>query len=138
MQTYLPYPSVQHSVQCLETSDLLDQASVTFSILSGRGRTLPAARMWKGYSQALNLYHNEVVREYVRRTGSSDYPTFQVGEVTLPPWFGSPSIHASHRSNLLRKNPDWYGQFGWSESPNLEFVWPDTNLSPESLFSMFE
>jgi hypothetical protein len=41
-----------------------------------------------------------------------------------PPWLGNESFHASHRSNLLRKNPAWYSKFGWSESDNLEYVWP--------------
>lgn len=41
-----------------------------------------------------------------------------------PPWFGSEDVHASHRSNLLRKDPVHYGRFGWSEPPCLPYVWP--------------
>lgn len=40
------------------------------------------------------------------------------------PWLGDPAFHASHRSNLLRKNAEHYGAFGWTESPDLEYVWP--------------
>jgi hypothetical protein len=25
---------------------------------------------------------------------------------------------------LLRKAPEWYGQFGWRESADLPYVWP--------------
>jgi hypothetical protein len=25
---------------------------------------------------------------------------------------------------LLRKSPEWYGQFGWSENPETPYVWP--------------
>lgn len=33
-------------------------------------------------------------------------------------------MHASHRSNLLRKEPEYYTQFGWTEPPDLPYVWP--------------
>lgn len=33
-------------------------------------------------------------------------------------------MHASHRSNLLRKEPEHYTQFGWTEPPDLAYVWP--------------
>jgi hypothetical protein len=41
-----------------------------------------------------------------------------------PPWLGDNTFHASHKSNLLRKDPVWYGQFGWSEPTDLPYVWP--------------
>jgi hypothetical protein len=44
--------------------------------------------------------------------------------VALPPWFGRDEFHAAHRANLLRKDPEYYGQFGWTESPDMEYVWP--------------
>lgn len=42
----------------------------------------------------------------------------------MPPWLGDSDFHASHRSNLLRKDPEYYGEFNWTESPDLEYVWP--------------
>lgn len=45
----------------------------------------------------------------------------------MPPWFGREDFHASHRSNLLRKHPDWYRQFGWYEPDDLPYVWPVRN-----------
>jgi hypothetical protein len=42
----------------------------------------------------------------------------------IPPWFGDDKFHASHRSNLLRKDPVWYGKYGWIEPNNLPYVWP--------------
>jgi hypothetical protein len=41
-----------------------------------------------------------------------------------PAWLGDESIHASHRSNLIRKDPKFYAQYGWSEGPDLPYVWP--------------
>jgi hypothetical protein len=45
-------------------------------------------------------------------------------EEPKPPWLGLEIYHASHRSNLLRKDPVWYGKFGWIESPDLPYYWP--------------
>jgi hypothetical protein len=47
------------------------------------------------------------------------------GEAVSPPkWLGNADFHASHRSNLLRKEPSHYSQFHWVESPDLPYVWP--------------
>ena len=42
---------------------------------------------------------------------------------------GDPAFHASHRSNLLRKDPTYYGAFGWAEDATLPYVWPVTKDS---------
>jgi hypothetical protein len=42
----------------------------------------------------------------------------------MPPWLGDEAFHAAHRSNLLRKAPEYYRSF-WPEEPDdLEYVWP--------------
>jgi hypothetical protein len=41
-----------------------------------------------------------------------------------PWWFGDDSFHASHRSNLLRKDSIYYGQFDWHEPNDLPYIWP--------------
>lgn len=87
----------------------------------------PAAKMWCGYEQALALYYQNVVAEWIRRGYNNTMPllnTESLGDPTYPPWFGDEAFHASHRSNLLRKDPDWYGQFGWTEPSDLPYVWP--------------
>ena len=47
-----------------------------------------------------------------------------------PPWFGDDAFHASHRSNLLRKNPEHYGKLGWTEPDNLPYIWPQSKVLP--------
>jgi hypothetical protein len=44
--------------------------------------------------------------------------------IAMPLWLGDPAVHAGYRSNLLRKDPEHYGRFGWSEPPDLPYVWP--------------
>jgi hypothetical protein len=51
-------------------------------------------------------------------------PTFsRHGEVD-PPWMGRPDIHVSHQSNLVRKDPEFYGPIFAGVSADLEYVWP--------------
>ncbi len=82
--------------------------------------------MWEGYTTALTLYMNLCIREWVRRGYKNNMPEEYVdnGSLVYPSWLGDAEFHASHRSNLLRKDKEWYGQFGWEESPDLPYVWP--------------
>jgi len=81
--------------------------------------------MWTGYEPALRLYRNAMIREWVARGYNNTMEiTRSGGRVRMPPWLGDQSLHASHRSNLLRKEPDFYRQHGWGESPDLPYIWP--------------
>lgn len=42
-----------------------------------------------------------------------------------PWWWGDEKFHSSHRSNLLRKDPKHYRQFGWTDDPTKDYYWPD-------------
>ncbi len=90
----------------------------------------PAVAMWRGHPWSLAEYGLAVCAEWARR-GYKDNGT--VAELQCfnlkpnspkPPWLGRADFHASHRSNLLRKNPKYYSQFGWTESADLPYVWP--------------
>lgn len=94
----------------------------------------PATRMWRDHEVALCWYAIAICREW-RRRGYKDslLPQFEEAfgrichrdtKITDPNWLGWDSFHASHRSNLLRKNREWYSQFGWTEPSDLEYVWP--------------
>jgi len=37
---------------------------------------------------------------------------------------GNKDFHASHRSKLLFKDPEWYSQWGWVEDDDMEYFWP--------------
>jgi hypothetical protein len=87
--------------------------------------------MWGTHEHALVVYQTAICREWTSR-GYKDTcmgKTLELAEqitwlTTWPSWLGDRELHASHRSNLLRKNPDHYGQFGWTEPDDLEYVWP--------------
>jgi len=136
MQTFLPYPDFAESARVLDRLRLGKQRVECLQLLRallvpGAGwANHPAAKMWRGYAGALAAYGRAVVAEWTAR-GYRDTCGAKITElagaapVTMPPWLGRPDFHASHRGNLLRKSPEWYGQFGWTESPELPYVWPE-------------
>lgn len=89
----------------------------------------PAAKMWVGYEKELCAYGIAICQEWIRR-GFKDTCLGKIqdflknfSDCPKPPWLSN-VLCASHRSNLLRKNSTWYGQFGWTEPPDLPYVWP--------------
>jgi hypothetical protein len=133
MQTFLPLPNMKNSLKSLDSRRLGKQRVEAYQILNillGRTSTNgwknhPAVKMWKGYENALKLYFNKSVKLWVAR-GYKNNMKFEVieGKIILPPWFGDKNFHASHRSNLLRKDYVYYSKLGWQESLDLEYVWP--------------
>lgn len=132
MQTFLPYPDFRESARVLDPSRLGNQAyNEAVILLEGGWFHHPAAAMWRGYRYSLCNYILACDEELTER--GSRVPWLRPYVLMLrdrltdkgpPPWLGSPEFHASHRSNLLRKDAVWYGQFGWIEPDNLEYVWP--------------
>lgn len=135
MQTFLPYPGFAESARVLDDIRLGKQRVEAFQIvrtLAGvtKGwRHHPAVKMWRGHEDALVDYGLAMCVEWTNR-GRADTVHGKLLEhrsdrdAAPPPWLGDPGFHASHRSNLLRKDPQWYGQFGWAESDDLPYVWP--------------
>jgi hypothetical protein len=146
MQTFLPFRSFTASAQVLDYRRLGKQRVECKQLLSAlryevRDGILvatpdskagwqnhPAAKMWRGYEMALAEYQLIMIQEWIQRGYKNTIQAInpsQVGDhYPDPPWLGDEAFHASHRSNLLRKDPKHYGQFGWTESPDLEYVWP--------------
>ena len=139
MQTFLPYPDFRVSAKCLDPKRLGKQRVEAHQILktltSGGGwEHHPAVLMWKGYEDALSLYMSEMVVEWVTRGYNNTLPIHVLSHrVKLPVWFGDPKFHASHRSNLLRKDAAWYSKFGWTEPDDLPYVWPVRYERPKEI-----
>lgn len=132
MQTFLPLPDMGESVKVLDNKRLGKQRVEALQILNAlqgksRGwRNHPAVRMWEGYEDALSTYHNLCILEWVYRGFRNNMRLMEEvgGHPVMPDWFGIPEFHASHRSNLLRKDPGFYGWFGWAEPDNMPYYWP--------------
>ena len=132
METFLPYPSFTQSAQVLDYKRLGKQRVEAMQLLNGLlGKAKsgwmnhPAAKMWRGYEEALGLYMNMMIMEWKRRGYKNTMEYYISGNaIVMPPWFGDEDFHSSHRSNLLRKNPEFYGQYGWMDDPSKPYIWP--------------
>lgn len=137
VNTFLPYPDIERSVATLDNKRLGKQRVECHQILGilldwptkdGKKRTgwrnHSATRMWRGYPDALKVYMDASVKEWVRRGMNNSYELWNFSDVEMPPWFGSAFFHRTHRQVLLFKDFDHYSQFGWEEEPKHEYFWP--------------
>ena len=136
MQTFLPYPSFEETAAILDYRRLGKQRVEAFQIHTiitqpdyrGHWVNHPAVKMWRGYENALKLYVNVMIAEWVRRGYRNTMLSYnidrEVDDMLLPWWLGDPLFHDSHKSNLLRKFPEYYSQFHWDVPDDLPYVWP--------------
>ena len=139
MQTFLPYPDFNKSARCLDRLRLGKQRVETIQLLRAilsptptGWSNHPATKMWHSHPWTLAYYGMTMCVEWQKR-GYQDTCLFKIIDLakhierTLerPSWLGDPAFHASHRSNLLRKDPIHYSQFGWTEPSDLPYLWPE-------------
>jgi hypothetical protein len=150
VQTFLPYPDFEQSARALDRKRLGKQRVECIQVLRGLLRAdygwrhHPAVKMWRGYEEALARYAFtccEVWTELgfadtcaatimadLREAGISQVRSQEaLAEAgALPPWLGDEEFHRSHRSALLRKDPDFYGERFTDVPDDLDYVWPVT------------
>jgi len=137
MQTFLPYEDFTLSAQVLDRQRLGKQrveALQIYNVLVGnltkKGKPYtgwlnhPAVLMWDGYVEALLLYKNKMIEEWLAR-GYRNTMEWVILEdsIEMPPWLGDDRVHASHRSNLLRKDLEYYSKYKWEEPIDMEYYW---------------
>lgn len=142
MNTFLPYEDFDASARCLDNKRLGKQrieARQILLVLKGMSKgwaNHPAVAMWRGHEEALSAYYNAVLREWIARGHRNSMPFEPVdGSYLKPPWLGLPAVHAAYRARLLRKEPIWYGRFGWTEEPADDFDWTLMYTAPPSVHS---
>jgi len=154
MQTFLPDSDFYRSARTLDRARLgkqrveCKQLLLALGVSAGEHRPVrskaehqssswshhPAAKMWRGYEHCLAYYGMVMASEWISR-GYRDslHPQFKAiwdyKVVQFPRWYRDREllerVCSSHRSNLLRKDPEWYGKFNWKEPDNLPYVWPN-------------
>lgn len=137
MQTFLPLQNFAASARSLDNRRLGKQRVETLQILNALTnpsygwQNHPAVKMWRGHTAHLVIYGLAICGEWINRgfndTCSAKIAAFMPSgheALTPPSWLGDEPFHASHRSNLLRKDPDHYRQFHWTEGPDLPYLWP--------------
>jgi len=136
MQTFLPYKSFKESAKTLDWRRLGKQRVEAHQVLNvllertdTKGwRNHPITKMWVGYESSLQLYFNVIVDEWINRGYNN---TMQYEDITdkikYPYWLGNDTFHSSHRSNLIRKDNDFYSQYMWVEDGTQPYAWYDTD-----------
>jgi len=138
MQNFLPYSDFRKTAKCLDYRRLGKQRVEAWQIYKALTekeygwKNHPIVKMWKGYEKALFLYGWYICQEWRTRQYNGQmwerfidemHLQYHNKDVIYPSWLGNKKFHASHRSNLLRKDKKYYSQFGWKEKDNLPYVW---------------
>jgi Pyrimidine dimer DNA glycosylase len=148
MQTFLPYADFARSARVLDAKRLGKQRVEAIQVVraltwSGYGWAHhPAALMWRGHEEALGRYGLTCCEVW---TGLGFSDTCALTIVTdlrdagidtirtqdelaaagaLPPWLGDEAIHRSHRSALVRKDPEHYAALFPGPPDDLPYHWP--------------
>lgn len=134
MQTFIVSWNMKESAEMLDNKRLGKQrveCLQIFRALAGQTkgwRNHPAVLMWAGHEHALCLYAQNVREAWIGRGFSHTivYPDPRGFPFRLPPWWGEGRLLESHRSNLLRKDPQFYARYEWNVPSNLPYYWPVT------------
>jgi len=139
VQIFLPYEDFKKSLRTLDNKRLGKQRVETYQIISAISRrpkldgtpykgwlNHPCTIMWKNHLPALKQYLNYSIMEWIER-GFKNTMNFEIvnEEIVIPSFVGNERFHSSHRANLLKKEPDFYNQYGWTENPQDPYVWMD-------------
>ena len=152
MQTFLPYPDYAASARTLDDRRLGKQRVETLQVMGvlaeafwdnaaarvidrvPKGwRTHPVVLMWRGHEGSLLEYQRATCTVWTERgfndtcyakTAALVSHRFGAPPGTPPPWLGHAALHRSHQSNLIRKDPEWYGPQFPDVPPDLDYVWP--------------
>lgn len=129
MITLLPYSDYNKTAQVLDDKHLSNQRKQVLDILTKVNPIHPATKMWNGYAGQLVKYGVAICFEW-RRRGNKDTFLEKIEEhydwdLKEPPWLGDERVHASHRANLIRKDPLHYLiKLKWKDDPKTPFYWP--------------
>jgi len=153
VQTFLPYADFEASARSLDPKRLGKQRVECLQVVRGLTvpgygwRHHPAVKMWRGHLEALGRYSltccdvwTEAGRaDTCATTLVTDLADAGVTEIRtqadlaaageLPAWLGDEDFHRSHRSSLLRKDPEFYGSRFTDVPDDLPYVWPTTAAS---------
>jgi hypothetical protein len=148
VQTFVPYADFEQSLRALDTKRLGKQRVEVIQIV--RALTVPgyawsshpAVLMWKGYEEALGRYGLTACAVWTERgfgdscaaTIVADLRAYGVTSIrqyaelaaadALPRWLFDEAVLISHRSSLLRKDPDHYGPLFPGTPTDVDYVWP--------------
>jgi hypothetical protein len=144
VQTFLPFAEFSESAESLDQARLGKQRVEALQVLRAivlpayGWQSHPAMQMWRGYVPALVRYSLAMVdvwtaegRADTTRPLIAEFAPEAAGprgvELPMPSWLGNEQFHLSHRSNLVRKFPEFYAQRFPGVPDDLPYLWPGTD-----------
>jgi hypothetical protein len=133
MNTFLPFDDFQKCAEVLDYRRLGKQRVEAMQILNaietGKGWiNHPITKMWTGYENALKLYHDIMIKEWIKRGYRNTMKLYNIKSAQMPWWMGFEMLHLSHRASLSRKMPEHYApQFGSIPQEYMERTYAWTN-----------
>ena len=148
MQTFLPHPDFELSARSLDQKRLGKQRVECIQVVRGLTwekygwKNHPAVKMWRGYEEALGRYSlvccevwlelgfsdtcADTIRADLANAGVTEIRTqHELAEAgALPPWLGDERFHVSHKSSLVRKDPEFYALRFPGVPDDLPYHWP--------------
>jgi hypothetical protein len=131
MMTFVVSSDVMECAKALDYRRLGKQRVEAYQILrtlrghSHGWKNHPAVKMWRGYEDALALYMNAMIKEWVARGYKN---TMKLEEVCATPnfpwWFSWKPLQDSHKASLNRKMPDYYHFEVDDVFTNHGYIWP--------------
>lgn len=146
MQTFITYPDFTKSARYLDNKrlgkQLVECSQIYDTIINNKKAwsNHPCVKMWRGYENGLLYYglvhytewqirllenlrggtllhkSGEFIREEIRmKNGKEDFK--------LPAWIYDERVYLSHRGNLIRKDPEYYGKFWPNINPVNGYYW---------------
>ena len=139
MQTFITDLDISTSMKNLDNKRLGKQRVEALQIADcllvreSRWKNHPAVKMWRGYEDFLILiYIKSAMDEWTRKGFKNEkclewwkslLPRVRESEIGKPFWINENFVKA-HRSNLIRKNANFYKN-KWPDIPdNLPYIWP--------------
>lgn len=146
MQTFIPYTCFLNAAKVLDQKRLGKQrleAKQILDLVEGRAdnnwKHHPAVRMWEGFGHLLKYYYRVVLFEWERRGYVNNMTWPDVEHGPFPDWLYDERLVLSHRCNLMRKDPEYYGQFRWKNiDPKAPYWWPVPLKTPAKQKEMIE
>lgn len=141
MITFCPLADVEAIARLLDDVRLNAQRTEAWVILRwlrnpdrySRFVASDTCSMWASSLDALAVYYNAMLREWLRRGGKTvkckleESVVGREDQVQFPGWWGNDQLHHCHRIALLCKDPEHYGQFFSEPVPGdrfYDYVWP--------------
>lgn len=138
MQTFITSYDFEEVANTLDNKRLFKQIVEGNQILKcllvteSRRKNHPAIKMWKGHEYILCQYINALIKVWKSKgykcpkseASLSKFMILVKKNDKFPEWINDDFIYA-HKSNLIRKKPEYYKEkFGNDIPNNLPYIWP--------------